>query len=240
MDIEQQILKKLMYNKGMSYNRLRDEVPSNKFAYHIGKLVDKGVIKKATQETATGTQEVYELTSEGIHLVSSIDGQEIVQKKRPIVCTFVMGYQDGKLLLNRREKQPFMDYVGVPGGKVEFGSLLPKEAAREFLEETGLVAGKLELRHITNYRTYDKATGELTHHVIGFFFLATDITGELIAKTREGSNIWVSVEETKQMKMYPDFPSFSTALLENKEITFQEADRFTQDGEFVGIEFLNN
>jgi len=228
-----------MYNKGMSYNRLRDEVPSNKFAYHLGKLVEKNIIKKTSSVSEKGEQDIYELTPDGIHMVSSIDGQDIKEKKRPIVCTFIMGYENGKLLLNRREKQPFMDYVGVPGGKVEFGSLLPEEAAREFVEETGLVAGKLELKHITNYRTYDKPTGELTHHVIGFFFLATEITGELIKKTREGSNIWVTLEETKKLKMYPDFPSFSKALLENTTITFTEADRFTQDGEFVDIHFLN-
>ncbi len=237
MDIEQQILKKLMYNKGMSYNRLRDEVPSNKFAYHLGKLVEKNIIKKTIKKGDEA--DIYELTPEGIHLVSSIDGQEIKQTKKPIVCTFVLGSQDGKLLLNRREKQPFLDYVGVPGGKVEFGSLLPEEAAREFLEETGLVAKKMELKHITNYRTYDKPTGKLTHHVIGFFFLATEISGDLIAKTREGSNLWVTLEETEKMKMYPDFPSFSKALLEGTEVTFQEADRYTQDGEFAGITFLD-
>ncbi|MCF7799053.1 NUDIX domain-containing protein [Candidatus Woesearchaeota archaeon] len=232
MNIEQQILKKLMYNKGMSYNRLRDEVPSNKFAYYLNKLATEGIIKK--------TGENYELTPEGIHLVASIDGQDIKEKKKPIVCTFILGYENGKILLNKREKQPFMDYVGVPGGKVEFGSLLPEEAAREFLEETGLTAEKFELKHITNYRTYDKPTGELTHHVIGFFFLATGITGELKDRTREGSNFWTTVEETKKMLMYPDFPSFSTALLEGKEITFAQADRFAEDGHFVGITFLND
>ncbi len=51
MNIKQQILKKLMYSKGMSYNALRDEVPSNKFTYHLNQLVEDDIIKKKILST---------------------------------------------------------------------------------------------------------------------------------------------------------------------------------------------
>ncbi|MBN1175415.1 NUDIX domain-containing protein [Candidatus Woesearchaeota archaeon] len=231
MDISQQILKKLMYNKGMSYNKLRDEVPSNKFAYYLNKLVEEDIVKK--------NEDIYELTSEGIHLIASIDGVDIVQKKKPIVCTFVLGKDGDKLLMNRRAKQPFLNYVGIPGGKVEFGSRLPEEAARELLEETGMSAEKFELRLITNFRTYDKETNELTHHVIGFFFLATGLSGELKSKDREGENLFMTRDEALKDKVYPDVEFFTAQMLGDGPLEFKEIDRFTSDGEFVGINLLD-
>lgn len=231
MDISKQILKKLMYNKGMTYNKLRDEVPSNKFAYYLNKLVDDNIVKK--------NGEIYELTSEGIHLVSSLDGVDIVHKKKPIVCTFVLGVDGDKLLVNKRGKQPFLEYIGIPGGKIEFGSRLPEEAARELLEETGLQAEKLDLRLITNYRTYDKDSGELTHHVIGFFFLAKELSGDLKAKDREGENLFMTQKEALSGKVYPDFEFFTTQMLSDRPLEFKEMDRFTSNGEFVGINFLD-
>jgi len=231
MNISQQILKKLMYNKGMSFNKLREEVPSNKFTYHLNKLLEDNIIKKAG--------DTYQLTSEGIHLISSLDGVNIVQKKKPIVCTFVLGVDGNKILVNKRAKQPFLDYIGIPGGKVEFGSRLPEEAARELLEETGMTAKELTLRLITNYRTYDKESNELTHHLIGFFFLANKLSGELIKVEREGENMFMTREDALKGKTYPDFEFFTGQMLGDGPLEFKEIDRFTSDGEFVGMNFLD-
>lgn len=231
MDIEQQILKKLMYNKEMSYNRLRDEVPSNKFAYHLNKLIDKKIIKKSGEN--------YILTSEGIHLISSLDGVKLVEKKKPVTCVFIMGVKDNTILVNKRKKQPFLDYIGIPGGKVEFGDRLPQQAAQELLEETGLVANKLELRLITNFRTYDKESNELNHHVIGFFFLATELSGDLINSNREGDNIFMTREDALKEKTYPDFEFFTEQMLSDRHLEFKEINRYTCDGDFVGIDFLD-
>ncbi len=231
MNIKQQILKKLMYSKGMSYNALRDEVPSNKFTYHLNQLVEDDIIKK--EDT------IYTLTAEGTHLISSIDGQEIAAKKKPIVCSFVLAYDGEKILLNKRLKQPFYGYVGVPGGKIEFGSRIPEEASRELLEETGLSAGKMELKQIVNYRTYDDDSKELMHQVIGFFFLATELKGELKKIDREGENFFLKPEDTKNHKMYPDIELYKDIILTTKQIIFKEADRFMKDGDFIGINILD-
>lgn len=231
MDIEQQILKKLMYNKDMSYNRLRDEIPSNKFSYHLNKLIEQGIIVKEGDK--------YNLTADGIHLISSLDGVELTQKKKPVLCTFVLGVKDDLLLVNKRAKQPFMDYIGIPGGKVEFGGSMPQEAAKEFVEETGLKADNLTLRLIINFRTYDKKTNELTHHVVGFFFLATDLSGDLIESNREGDNLFISRDDALKEKTYPDFDFFTKQMLSDGSLEFKEINRFTSNGDFVGIDFLD-
>ena len=233
-EIKKHILKKFMYNGSLRFNEILDKAyPSNKFNYHLKLLIDEKIITKKNDK--------YSLTSKGTQVISSMDGVQIEEKRKPITCVFILGYdeQKNKLVLNQRKKQPFLNFIGLPGGKIEYGHSLPEQAREEFLEETGLDAEKFELKLITNYRTIDEETQELTHHVIGFFYLATGLKGKLIQKTREGENMFVTLKETKNMKKYPDFEFFTKILLsKSKQIKFREANRYTKNGEFTKIEFL--
>ena len=234
MVVKKHILKKFMYNESLKFNEILDKAfPSNKFDYHLKQLVGEGLIIKKNN--------LYSLTNKGTQVISSIDGVNIEDKRKPISCVFILGYDEEKdlVLLNQRKKQPFMNVVGVPGGKIEFGQSIRSQAKDEFFEETGLVAKNMDLKLITNYRTVDECSGELSHHVIGFFFLATGLSGELIEKNREGLNMFVKLSDTKNMKKYPDFDFFTSELLKNKScVKFQEVDRFISNGEFSKIKFL--
>lgn len=223
-----------MYNKDLKYNEIWDKtIPSNKFNYHLQALITRNIIEKKG--------ETYHLTDTGIHTISSLDGVEISQKKKPIVCAFIMGYdeEEKKILVNVRKKQPFLDYLGIPGGKVEFGTSITEQAHEEFLEETGL-KGELKLKLIMNLITINEETKATNHHVTGFFYIAKNLSGKLIEKNREGENLFMSLKECEEHKQYPDFKYFTTTLLEeSKEIIFKEAKRFVKNGEFTKIEFIN-
>ncbi|MFA6073670.1 MAG: NUDIX domain-containing protein [Candidatus Woesearchaeota archaeon] len=231
MDIRKQILQKFMYNKSMKYNEIRDQVPSNKFNYYLKLLLNEELIEQ--------TKDKYNLTPKGTQHISSLDGLKIEENRKPIVCAFVMAYKNGKILVNERKKQPFMGYVGSPGGKIDFGNSIPEQAAQELLEETGLVASKMELKLITNYRTLDKKKNELTHQVIGFFYLATGIKGILKEEDREGRNFFMTLNQIKRAKKYPDFDFHIKTILGSKKLVFKEAIRYIEDEEFTGIDFLD-
>jgi len=230
IDVRKQILGKFMYNKSMKYNQLREKISSNKFNYHLKLLLSEGVIEHK--------EDIYSLSPKGVQLISSLDGIKIEDKRKPIVCAFVMAKKGEKILVNERGKQPFMGFIGIPGGKLDYGNLLPQQAAQELLEETGISAKKFELKLITNYRTFDEDKKEQTHHVIGFFFLATGLSGTLKEEDREGRNMFITLSQAKKMKRYPDFDFFVKTLLESKTLVFKEADRFVKDGDFTGINFL--
>ena len=234
-EIQKQILKKFMYNSNLKYSELWDKtIPSNKFNYHLQQLINRDIVIKKSNG--------YELTDNGIHAISSLDGVAIKDKKKPILCVFIMGFDDktNKILVNIRKKQPLFNYLGIPGGKVEFGKTLLEQAKEEFLEETGL-EGDLDLKLIMNLITMNEDTEKTQHHVTGFFYLAKNLRGKLIDSNREGENIFMSLDETEKYPKYPDFEFFTKKLLEEtKTITFQEAKRYVKDNKFTKIEFHQN
>lgn len=225
-EIELHILRQLMYNKGLSYNEILDkQFPSNKFNYYLKKYVDEGFIKK--------DDETYSLTSDGMHLLSTLDGVTLKKKRHPIVCCFVLGVDGEKILVNKRLKQPFLGYVGIPGGKLDLGNDLLPQAQEEFLDETGL-SGELELKVISNYVTYEGE--DIAHHVVGFTYVARNLSGKLKEKHREGENFFINKSELLEHKVYPDIPKLiESCFIEG--ISKISAKRFVENGEFVGIEF---
>lgn len=224
--IDLHILKKLMYGKNLGYNEILDKsFPSNSFDYHLKKIIGQGYIRKE--------EDKYNLTPDGMQFMSSIDGISLKDKKKPIVCCFILAYDGEKILVNKRLKQPFLGYVGIPGGKLDMGNGLEEQAKEELLDETGLI-GDLELKVISNYVTFEKEN--IAHHVVAFTYIATNLKGELIDKHREGENFFIKKEELEKYKLYPDIPKLVELCFE-KGISELSAKRYVKDGEFIGIDF---
>jgi 8-oxo-dGTP diphosphatase len=81
--------------------------------------------------------------------------------------------RDGKVLLIRRGKQPFLDHWSLPGGGVEPGETLREAVKREVREETGL---EVEVGRVAGYRE----GLEPVYHVVIAFHVDV-VGGELCA-----------------------------------------------------------
>lgn len=229
--IQKNILKKFMYNPKLRYNEIWDKElsSSSKFDYYLKKLISANLIKK--------NGDFYEISAEGFSYIASLDGVSIQEKKRPLVCSFVLPCKEGKVLLVRRKKQPFFDYLNIPGGKVEFGAFSSEEGSRELLEETGLT-GQTKLKAIEEKVTVDADTGEVLHHMIGFFYIAENVNGELLEKTREGENVWFDIDKLYNLKekTYPDHKFLLQQLLSEEELGYFTVKRYMRGDTFVNIE----
>ena len=107
---------------------------------------------------------------------------------RPVVGVGVLVEDGDRYLLVQRGKEPRKGRWAVPGGKVERGERLKEAAAREVLEETGLVVEVGEVIWV------GEAIGE-GHHFVLVDFAAHVLGGELAPADDAADARWVTRDE---------------------------------------------
>jgi hypothetical protein len=60
-------------------------------------------------------------------------GDNVPYLTRTLSIADIEVYKNGKILFNERKKQPFLGYIGLPGGKLDFGESIPEQAAKELV-----------------------------------------------------------------------------------------------------------
>jgi 8-oxo-dGTP diphosphatase len=94
----------------------------------------------------------------------------------------------GKVLTQNRKKR--WKGISFPGGHVEDNESLYDCAVREIKEETGLDIVNLfscGVVHWSNNKTFDR--------YFVFLYKTADYSGDLLGKTDEGENRWMSIDE---------------------------------------------
>jgi ADP-ribose pyrophosphatase YjhB (NUDIX family) len=98
----------------------------------------------------------------------------------------------------QRHKEPNLGLWVAPGGKIEPNESPHEGAARELVEETGLIARDIRLRGIV--RTVSPANA---HSALHFVYAVTEFAGALVADEREGHVRWWPLDEAAELPM-PD------------------------------------
>ena len=101
--------------------------------------------------------------------------------------------RDGQVLLVQRRNPPDAGLWGFPGGHVELGETALAAAARELLEETGIVARPL--RYLTNVDVvlHDEA-GRLAHHFLLAAVLCDYVSGCVAAQDDVDDARWWPID----------------------------------------------
>ncbi len=84
-----------------------------------------------------------------------------MEKNIPRIGVGVFVFKNGKFLMGKRRGAHGTGSWSVPGGHLEFGEAIEETAARELLEETGVVGKNLKVRAFTN----DIFVDECKHYV---------------------------------------------------------------------------
>jgi 8-oxo-dGTP diphosphatase len=145
-----------------------------------------------------------------------------VSGARRLLVTLGYLVRDGRLLLLRRPRPPNEGRYSPPGGKTEAGESPEGCLRREFLEETGLTCGRMELAGVLT----QVCPGH--YDVVMFLFRILDATGEL----REGDGgplEWVPLEEVWERPVPAADLLFGRKVLD-PTVRFFRA-RFDQDPE---------
>lgn len=131
--IQKHIIDVLMYTEVARFRDLRPlRVDTNLFTYHLNGLVKSGMIIK--------TEGGYTLSGEGLAYVDRVSTEKKVIRTQPKIITMLLVQNsEGDVLLQRRDKQPYINAWTLPYGKLHIeDQTLEQAAKREAKEKLGL------------------------------------------------------------------------------------------------------
>ncbi|QOY36951.1 8-oxo-dGTP diphosphatase [Anaerobacillus isosaccharinicus] len=130
-------------------------------------------------------------------------------------------------------QKPSRGWWVAPGGKMESGESIKEAVTREYREETGLEIQNPEIKGVFTIVIKDGA--KVLNEWMMFTFLATEISGEMLAVSPEGKLKWQQQEDVKNLPMAPgDVFIFNHILHSNETIygTFY----YTEDFELLSYQ----
>ena len=119
---------------------------------------------------------------------------------RPIVGVGAVIVQDGRAVIVQRGGEPLKGHWSIPGGVVELGETLRQAAAREAVEETGLVVEVGEVLEVFDSIVPD-AAGKTQYHCVLIDFLCTVVVGDVRPGSDAADVRWIAREELEGFEM---------------------------------------
>ncbi|MGF1475614.1 MAG: NUDIX domain-containing protein [Geminicoccaceae bacterium] len=135
---------------------------------------------------------------------------------KPVPATLVYCVRDGRVLLAKRKKPPYVGQWVAPGGKIEAGETPVTCAWRELKEETGLDARDPVLRGIVLERSPRPDFQWLL-----FCYLVRHVTGDVVSDEREGTLAWWPVTDLDTIDMPPGDRVFLPFVLAHSSRVFE-------------------
>lgn len=137
--IQRHIIDVLMYKKVARFRDLRPpRTDTNLFTYHLNVLVKLHIVTK--------NEEGYTLSTAGLSYVDRVSTEKKTIRTQPKIITMLLVQNsNGDVLLQKRNKQPYIDAWTLPYGKLHIDDTSISQAAmREASEKLGTVDQQLE------------------------------------------------------------------------------------------------
>ncbi|MGD0132455.1 MAG: NUDIX hydrolase [Bryobacteraceae bacterium] len=109
-------------------------------------------------------------------------------------------FEDGKILLVERGKEPLKGYWSIPGGIVETGEKLVDGIRREVAEETGLDVEPYFMFEIYE-RLMADAEGKPEYHYVLIDYLCRRLAGEPAAASDASRVEWVAEQNLRDYRL---------------------------------------
>jgi 8-oxo-dGTP diphosphatase len=119
---------------------------------------------------------------------------------RPVLGVGALSFQDDRILLIERGREPLKGQWSLPGGGVETGERLEDAVRREVLEETGIEVAVREVALIFE-RLIPDEHGQTEYHFVLVDFLCQVTGGTLCAGDDCSQARWFGLDEVDSLPM---------------------------------------
>ena len=191
------ILRELLFAPEAGFAQLQRPtgLTSNHFNFHIGRLVELGLV----EQPGAGK---YRLTVEGKEYANRLDTEERTIERQGKISLLVVPSRrraDGETeyMLQRRLKHPFFGRIGFMSGKIRWGETVEAAAQRELMEEAGLRAD-MELKCVYHKTDYTPE-GDVLEDKHFYIMQALRPRGEFTERFDSGSNHWHTRPEIRAL-----------------------------------------
>lgn len=122
---------------------------------------------------------------------------------RPWLGVGGLVFQEDRVLLVKRGREPGLGQWSIPGGMVEVGETVQEAVQREIKEETGLQVEVLQLVEVFE-RIFPNDQGRIKYHYVVLDFLCQIIGGELKASSDAAEAVFSPLDSLKDLKLIPE------------------------------------
>ncbi len=210
--IQQHIINLLSERETARFSDLRPpSTETNLFAYHLQVLVRRGLVAKVNDG--------YKLNLEGLRYARATSSDNAPHSSQPdVMSVLVVQNSNGDLLLQRRDRQPYINTWTLPGDRLYSDDQTAAAPIRRIVEDQFQLAA-INLRHageayVRVYGPSDLITSTLTH----VYRLESD-------DVRLDDNlVWVQPHRLGAYRLAPGTESIVTRSFFNDDCFFEEYD----------------
>ncbi len=209
------------YLQGHEFARFSDLRPkgvdTNLFTYHLKLLMKSGYVVK--------TEQGYTLGPRGLLYVDRVSAENMKLRTQPKIITMLLVKNvDGKILLHKRRKQPYINTWTLPYGKIHIDDRSVLDAATRESEEK-LRFTPSSLRHAGDCYIVVSQSGDSSDdstvtvtsrtlaHIVLFDADSIEMTDQLQ---------WVTKTELEGVKLAPAVREIVTAATSQRDFFFEE------------------
>lgn len=132
--------------------------------------------------------------------MSSINQESRRYPSRPFLGVGALIFDESKILLVERGKEPLKGWWSLPGGIVETGETLDAAVRREVLEETGL-----EIEPLSHFETFERIMpddqGRAEYHYVLIDYVCRVIGGNLAPASDVSEACWVAEQNLSDYRL---------------------------------------
>lgn len=208
--IQRFILDVLMYRETARFRDLRPpRTDTNLFSYHLKSLMKADMVTK--------TEDGYTLSKRGLSYIDRVSVEKKVIRTQPKIITMLLVQNsEGDILLQRRDKQPYINAWTLPYGKLHIEDTSLEQAARREAKEK-LGRDNQEVIHAGDCYIRVKVGNEVVSTTLAhvYKFNADDI------KTNDDI-IWARPHKLRQYRLAPAVEEIMTRAFFNDPYFFEE------------------